>query len=34
LQIFLLQAGMALENGRLREKLLQLTNPVNLPVRS
>ena len=34
LQIFLLQAGMALENSRLREKLFQLTNTVNLSVRS
>jgi len=34
LEIFLLQAGMALENGRLREKLLQLTTAINLPVRS
>ena len=34
LEIFLLQAGMALENGRLREKLLQLTTTINLPIRS
>lgn len=35
LEIFLLQAGMALENGRLREKLLQLTTTttINLPIR-
>jgi hypothetical protein len=33
LQIFLLQAGMALENGRLREKLFQLTT-AKLPIRS
>jgi hypothetical protein len=34
LEIFLLQAGMALENGRLRDKLLQLTTAINLPIRS
>jgi Domain of unknown function (DUF4388) len=34
LQIFLLQAGMALENGRLRDKLLQLTTAINLPIHS
>jgi hypothetical protein len=34
LEIFLLQAGMALENNRLRDKLLQLTTAINLPIRS
>jgi GAF domain-containing protein len=34
LQIFLLQAGMALENSRLRDKLFQLTTARNLPIRS
>ena len=34
LEIFLLQAGMALENSRLRDKLLQLTIPISLPIRS
>lgn len=34
LQIFLFQAGMALENGRLRDKLFQLTTAASLPVRS
>jgi len=33
LQIFLLQAGMALENGRLRDKLFQLATATNLPLR-
>jgi hypothetical protein len=32
LQIFLLQAGMALENSRLRDKLIQLTAAANLPL--
>jgi hypothetical protein len=34
LEIFLLQAGMALENGRLRDKLFQLTTTPNLPLPS
>jgi len=33
LQIFLLQAGMALENGRLCDKLFQLTTAATLPLR-
>lgn len=33
LQIFLLQAGMALENSRLRDKLIQLTTAAKLPIR-